>query len=165
MNQREGSMTAHSGYSTYTSNSAQHASPGIQVAMLLAMAARHMEVARDAMRVSNIESRYLATEKCAAIISGLRSCLDRATPEARQMSDMLDSYYARLLTFLTQINIKNDLPLCESVIESLRAMSSTWREVQARADAEAQSSLVPSKTGTSDTGSATSGGGFSAVSA
>ena len=161
-------MTAHSGYSTYTSNSAQHASPGIQVAMLLAMAARHMEVARDAMRVANIEGRYLATEKCAAIISGLRSCLDRATPEARQMSDMLDSYYARLLTFLTQINIKNDLPLAESVIESLRAMSSTWREVQARADEEARSTLA-SKTGTNaDSGGAntsSSDGGFSSVSA
>jgi flagellar biosynthetic protein FliS len=162
MNQSEANMTAHTGYSTYTSNSAQHASPGIQVAMLLAMAARHMEAARDAIKAGQIEARFVATEKCATIISGLRSCLNRDTVEARQMSDMLDSYYARLLTFLTQINVKNDLPLAESVIESLRAMSSTWREVQARADAEAHSSLAvqrDTRTSTEDSG------GFSSVSA
>lgn len=141
-------MTAQNGYSSYSANSARYASAGIQVAMLLALAARHMEAAREHIKAGEVEARFQATEKCAVIISGLRGCLNRDTAEAAKMSETLDSYYARLLTFLTQINIKNDLPLCESVIESLRAMSSTWREVQARADAEARSSLAGSASST-----------------
>lgn len=138
------SMTAQYGYSSYSTNSARYASAGIQVAMLLAAAARHMEAARDSMKQNDIEGRFNATEKCALIISGLRGCLNRETPEAEQMAKVLDDYYSRILAFLTQINVKNDLPLCENVVESLRTMSTTWREIQARADAEARSSFTVS---------------------
>lgn len=69
------------------------------------------------------------------------------------MANTLDGYYGRMLSFLTQINIKNDVALCEAVIDSLRTMSSTWREVQARADAEARSTLTGHTGG--DTGSGT----------
>lgn len=147
-------MSAQHGYSSYSSNTARYASAGVQVAMLLALASRHMEAARDAMKTSEVETRFLATEKCAVILSGLRGCLNRDTPEAAQMSNTLDAYYGRMLSYLTQINVKNDLGLCEAVIDSLRTMSSTWREVQARADAEARSSLADTArsggTGSSD---------------
>jgi len=139
-------MSAQHGYSSYSSNTARYASAGVQVAMLLALASRHMEAARDAIKAGDIEARFMATEKCAVIISGLRGCLNRETPEAAKMSETLDSYYGRILTFLTQINIKNDLALCEAMVESLRGMSSTWREVQARADAEARSTLTGTTT-------------------
>jgi len=145
-------MTAHQGYTSYSANSARHASPGMQVAMLLAMASRHMETARDCMKAGDIEGRFNATEKCAVILSGLRGCLNRETPEAAAMATTLDAYYGRLLAFLTQINVKNDLPLCEAVVESLRTMSSTWREVQARADAEARASLTGQTGGTDSSG-------------
>lgn len=149
-------MSAQHGYSSYSSNTARYASAGVQVAMLLALAARHMEAARDAMKAGDIEARFNATEKCAVIISGLRGCLNRETPEAAAMSGTLDGYYGKILIFLTQINVKNDLPLCEAVVDSLRTMSSTWREVQARADAESRSTL------TGNAGDTTSGGQFSA---
>lgn len=145
-------MTSHHGYTSYSTNSARYASAGVQVAMLIAMAARHMETARDCMKANDIEGRYNATEKCAVIISGLRGCLNRDTEEAAAMAKVLDDYYGRTLAFLTQINVKNDLPLCEAVVESLRTMSITWREIQARADAEARSSLTGSL-GTAPTGS------------
>lgn len=132
-------MSAQHGYSSYSSNTARYASAGVQVAMLLALASRHMEAARDAIKAGEIENRFLATEKCAVIISGLRGCLNRDTPEAAKMANTLDAYYSRMLSFLLQINIKNDLPLCEAMIESLRTMSSTWRDIQARADVEARS--------------------------
>ena len=135
-------MTAHHGYSSYSASSARYASAGIQVAMLLALAARHMETARDCMKALDIEGRFNATENCVVIVSGLRGCLNRETPEAAQMADTLENYYTRILAYITQINVRNDLPLCEAVVESLRAMSSTWREVQARADAEARSSMA-----------------------
>jgi len=138
--------------------------------MLLSAAARYMETARECMNASDIEGRFNATEKCSTILSGLRSCLNRETPEAQAISDTLDSYYARLLTFMTQINIKNDLALCESVIESLRTMSSTWREVQMRADEANRSTPVerPAANSSTDTqggDSNQSSGGFSGVSA
>jgi len=142
-------MTAHHGYSSYSASSARYASPGMQVAMLLAAAARHMETARECMKAGDIEGRFNATEKCAMIVSGLRGCLNRDNPEAAAMSTVLDDYYTRTLSFLTQINVKNDLPLCEAVTESLRTMSSTWREVQARADAEARASLTAPPAGES----------------
>jgi flagellar biosynthetic protein FliS len=145
-------MSAQQGYSSYSTNSARYASPGMQVAMLLAMAARHMETARDCMSRGEIEGRFNATEKCAAILSGLRGCLNRETPEAAAMANTLDAYYGRMLAFLTQINVKNDQPLCEAVAESLRTMSSTWREVQARADAEARATLTNQTGGTTDSG-------------
>lgn len=139
-------MTAQNGYSSYSANSARYASPGIQVAMLLAAAARHMETARDCMQAGDIEGRFNATEKCAAIVSGLCGCLNRDTPETAQMTKVLEDYYTRTLVFLTQINVRNDLQLCQAVGDSLRAMSSTWREIQARADAEASASLAPTGT-------------------
>lgn len=152
-------MSAQHGYSSYSSNTARYASAGVQVAMLLALASRHMEAARDCIKAGEIENRFLATEKCAVIIAGLRGCLNRDTPEAAAMATTLDNYYSRILAFLTQINVKNDLPLCEAVIESLRTMSSTWREIQARADAEARSTL------TGDTGTGSSSGDNGNISA
>lgn len=145
-------MSAQQGYASYSSNSARYASPGMQVAMLLAAAARHMETARDCMDKSDIEGRFNATEKCAVIISGLRGCLNRDTPEAAAMATTLDTYYGRMLAFLTQINVKNDRPLCEAVVESLRTMSSTWREVQARADAESRATLTTPPAGNDSSG-------------
>ncbi len=139
-------MTAHHGYSSYSNNTARFASAGIQVAMLLALAGRHMETARDCMKQGDIEGRFNATERCAVIVSGLRGCLNRESAEAIKMSQFLDDYYSRILAFLTQINVKNDLPLCEAVVDSLRTMSTTWREIQARADAEARSSLTSTAT-------------------
>lgn len=160
-------MSAHHGYSSYSSSSARQASPGIQVAMLLAAAARHMETARDCINAGDIEGRFNATEKCSMIISGLRSCLNRETPEAQAITDTLDSYYARLLTFMTQINIKNDLILSESVIESLRTMSSTWREVQMRSDEAGRSTPIEKVVANTDgqQSGETQSGGFSGVSA
>lgn len=132
-------MTAQQGYSSYNANSARYASAGIQVAMLLAAAARHAETARTCMQAGDIEGRFNATEKCATIISGLRGCLNRETPDAARVSDVLDAYYSRMLAYLTQVNVRNDEVVCTSVIDSLRTMSTTWREIQAKADAEASS--------------------------
>lgn len=151
-------MSAQHGYTSYSSNTARYASAGVQVAMLLALASRHMEAARDAIKAGEIENRFMATEKCAVIISGLRGCLNRDTPETEKMSSTLDSYYSRMLSFLLQINIKNDLPLCEAMIESLRTMSSAWRDIQARADVEASSTPTGSSGGDTDS----SGGTISA---
>lgn len=150
-------MSAQHGYSSYSSNTARYASAGVQVAMLLALASRHMEAARDAIKAGEIEARFNATEKCSVIISGLRGCLNRDTAEAAKMSETLDSYYGRMMSFIAQINIKNDLALCEAVVESLRAMSSTWREIQARAD-EAQRSTPTDNSGAAGN----AGGNFSA---
>lgn len=141
-NRDPATMTAQNGYASYSVSSARYASPGIQVAMLLAAAARHMETARECMTAGDIEGRFNATEKCAAIVSGLRGCLNREDTQAAPMTQVLEDYYSRLLTFLTQINVRNDLQLCGAVADSLRAMSSTWREIQARADAEARASLT-----------------------
>lgn len=154
-------MSAQHGYSSYSSNTARYASAGVQVAMLLALASRHMEAARDAIAAGNIEERFMATEKCAVIISGLRGCLNRDTPEAAAMANTLDAYYGRMLSFLVQINMKNDLPLCEAVIESLRTMSSTWRDIQARADVEARSTATD-PAGNSTSGDGEAGGNISA---
>ncbi len=159
-------MTAQHGYSSYSASSARYASPGIQVAMLLAAAARHMETARECMTAGDIEGRFNATEKCAAIISGLRGCLNREDAQAAQMTHVLEDYYGRLLTFLTQINVRNDLQLCGAVADSLRAMSSTWREIQARADAEARASLtLPGQAPAPVPGSQPAAGGLGDLSA
>ena len=155
-------MTAHHGYSSYSTNTARYASAGIQVAMLLATVGRHMEAAREAIKSNDFEGRFNATEKAATIISGLRGCLDHSTPEISEVSNTLDAYYANLLTYLTQINIKNDLTLCESVIESVRIMSTTWREVQARADEEARATLTTPAAPAVATGTGTSGSDVSA---
>ena len=125
---------ARAGYQTYSISSTQFAAAGTQVSLLLTAAARHIEEARTAMEAANYEARFRATERAGQILTGLRSCLKHDAPGAMEIAGILDGYYAQMLAFLCQINVKNDKPLADAVIDSLRTMAATWREVQAKVD-------------------------------
>lgn len=114
---------------TYRNRSVAAASPADQVAMLLETAARHMMTALNALDAKDYEARFLATEKAQLIIKGLQQCLAEDVDEARQMVEVFDNYYTNLSLMITRVNVRNDRDACSVVVDGLRTMAQTWRQV------------------------------------
>ncbi|WP_445682606.1 flagellar export chaperone FliS [Radicibacter daui] len=114
---------------TYRNRSVAAASPADQVAMLLETAARHMMTALNALDAKDYEARFLATEKAQLIIKGLQQCLAEDVDEAKQMVEVFDNYYTNLSLMITRVNVRNDRDACSVVVDGLRTMAQTWRQV------------------------------------
>jgi flagellar biosynthetic protein FliS len=113
----------------YKTRSVAAASPADQVAMLLETAGRHMNTALEALDQRNYELRFQATEKAQTIIVGLQQCLAEENPDAKAMVEVFDAYYSSLQMMIMRVNIRNDSEACRMVIEGLRQMAFTWRQI------------------------------------
>lgn len=113
----------------YKTRSVAAASPADQVAMLLETAGRHMNSALEALERKDYEARYQYADKAQTIIIGLQQCLAADNPDAKSMVDVFDSYYSSLQMMIMRVNIRNDSEACRMVIEGLRQMAQTWRQI------------------------------------
>ncbi len=113
----------------YKTRSVAAASPADQVAMLLETAGRHMNTALEALTNKDYEARYAATDKAQTIIIGLQQCLAADNTEAKPMVDVFDNYYSSLQMMIMRVNVRNDAEACKMVIEGLRQMAYTWRQI------------------------------------
>ncbi len=121
-------MTNPYAQAAYKNMNATALTPSEQVARLLEKAASHIARAKAHLEKKEIEARYLATEDAMQIIHGLQNCLSDA-PEAASMTAVYNDYYNAMTLLITRINIRNCPKTCDEVMDSLRTMADTWREV------------------------------------
>ena len=101
--------------------------PAQAIVMLYDGAIQRVATAREAISNGQIETRYNAVMKAYAIIQGLQSHLDFEA--GGDIAPQLHRYYEYLLIRMTMINIKNDLAICDEVIDRLREMRASWAQI------------------------------------
>ncbi|MBX3487750.1 MAG: flagellar protein FliS [Candidatus Paracaedibacteraceae bacterium] len=108
----------------YQRSQAAIATPLGQIAILLDHCAGLMRRVKVAVEAKDYEGRYNATDKAIVIISSIQSSLavDR-TPEAAELS----RFFQEMILFILEVNMKEDLQLCQDVEVALTEMADVWR--------------------------------------
>lgn len=108
----------------YQRSQAAIATPLGQIAILLDHCAGLMRRVKVAVEAKDYEGRYNATDKAIVIISSIQSSLavDR-TPEAAELS----RFFQEMILFILDVNMKEDLQLCQDVEVALTEMADVWR--------------------------------------
>ena len=108
----------------YQRSQATIATPLGQIAILLDHTAGLMRRIKIAVESKDYEARYHATDKAIVILSSIQSSLavDK-TEEAAELS----RFFQEMILFILDVNIKEDLQLCQDVELALNEMAEVWR--------------------------------------
>lgn len=108
----------------YQRSQATIATPLGQIAILLDHTASLMRRIKIAVESKDYEARYHATDKAMVILSSIQSSLavDK-TEEAAELS----RFFQEMILFILDVNIKEDLQLCQDIEVALSEMAEVWR--------------------------------------
>lgn len=118
-------MAPRSGYDTYAQNRILMASPAEITLMLYEGAIKFCNIAIVACEQKDIEKAHINITKVENIIMEFQSTLDRKYPVAKYFDDVYTYIYQRLV----EANMSKDPEILEEVLEHLRTMRDTWKEV------------------------------------
>lgn len=118
-------MALPNAYATYKNNQILTATPGELTLMLYEGAIKFCNIAVLGIEQKNIEKANNNIKKCRAIITELRATLNFDYPVAQDFENV----YVYLIQRLTDANIQKDKEILEEVLEHLREMKETWKEV------------------------------------
>lgn len=109
----------------YQNNRVKTASPAELTLMLYEGAIKFCNIAMISIDEKDISKTNLNIIKAEKIITELRSTLDFKYPVAEDFDKVYKYIYGRLVT----ANIQKDKATLEEVLEHLREMRDTWKEV------------------------------------
>jgi flagellar secretion chaperone FliS len=118
-------MALPNAYVTYKNNQVQTATPGELTLMLYEGAIKFCNIAILGIEQNNIEKANNNIKKCRAIITELRATLNFDYPVAQDFENV----YLYIGQRLSDANIQKDKDILEEVLEHLRTMKDTWKEV------------------------------------
>lgn len=122
-------MTNKQGYAAYANNKIMTASPAELTLMLYEGAIKFCNIAIDAVEKKDISKAHNNIVKVEKIIEEFRATLNHKYPVARDFENV----YAYLHQRLVEANIRKDKEILEEVLEHLRTMRDTWKEVMKQA--------------------------------
>ena len=105
------------------------ASPAELTLMLYEGAIKFCNIAIVAVEKNEIEKAHINIRKVEDIITEFQATLDHKYPVAEDF----DKVYAYLHQRLVDANVKKDKEILEEVLEHLRTMRDTWKEVMQKA--------------------------------
>ena len=118
-------MIANKGYNAYANNKILTASPAELTLMLYEGAIKFCNIAVAGIEEHNIEKAHNNIQKVENILEEFQATLDHKYEVAKDF----DHVYKYLMDRLVQANIKKDKAILEEVLEHLRTMRDTWKEV------------------------------------
>lgn len=118
-------MALPNGYQQYEKSKILTASPAELTLMLYEGAIKFANIAIMAIEKKDIEKAHINIVKVENIISEFRATLNHKYPVAKDF----DTVYEYLERRLLQANLKKDKEILEEVLEHLRTMRDTWKEV------------------------------------
>lgn len=118
-------MIANKGYNAYANNKILTASPAELTLMLYEGAIKFCNIAVAGIEEHNIEKAHNNIQKVENILEEFQVTLDHKYEVAKDF----DHVYKYLMDRLVQANIKKDKAILEEVLEHLRTMRDTWKEV------------------------------------
>lgn len=118
-------MVPNNPYSAYSNSKIMTASPAELTLMLYDGAIKFCNIAIAAIEKKDIEKAHNNIRKVQNIITEFRSSLDFKYPVAQDFENV----YSYLFDRLREANITKDAAILEEVLEHLRGMRDTWKEV------------------------------------
>ena len=124
-------MTNKHGYAAYANNRIMTATPGELTLMLYEGAIKFCNIAVEAMKKKELEKAHVNIIKVENIIMEFQTALKHEYPVSKDF----DQVYSYLMKRLVDANVKKDPEVLEEVLEHLRTMRDTWKEVMRTANA------------------------------
>jgi len=118
-------MTNRNPYAAYNNSKIMTASPAELTLMLYDGAIKFCNIAIAGIEEKNIEKAHNNIKKVEAIIGEFIATLDHKYPVAKDFENV----YNYLQDRLVMANIKKDKEILEEVLEHLRTMRDTWKQV------------------------------------
>ncbi|RDU21898.1 flagellar export chaperone FliS [Anaerosacchariphilus polymeriproducens] len=118
-------MALNNAYAAYNNNKILTASPGELTLMLYEGAIKFCNIAVVGMEQNNIEKANNNIIKVQRIITEFQATLNHDYPVAKDF----EAVYTYLQQRLIEANIGKDKGIMEEVLEHLRTMRDTWKEV------------------------------------
>lgn len=119
------------GYNAYLRSKVMTATPAELTLMLYEGAIKFVNKAIMSIEKDDVMGAHNNLMKTQRIIEELRASLDHKYPVAKEF----DTVYEYILRRLVEANIKKDKDILEEVLEHLRIMRDTWKEVMKNANA------------------------------
>lgn len=119
------------GYNAYLRSKVMTATPAELTLMLYEGAIKFVNKAIMSIEKDDVMGAHNNLMKTQRIIEELRASLDHKYPVAKEF----DTVYEYILRRLVEANIKKDKDIVEEVLEHLRTMRDTWKEVMKNANA------------------------------
>ena len=118
-------MAINSGYAAYANSKIMTASPAELTLMLYEGAIKFCNIAIRGIEENDIQKAHTNIVKVENIISEFQATLNHKYPVAKDF----DEVYKYLKERLLEANVKKDKEILEEVLEHLRTMRDTWKEV------------------------------------
>lgn len=118
-------MIANRGYDAYAKNKILTASPAELTLMLYEGAIKFCNIAIAAVEEKDVEKAHNNIMKVQNIIGEFLSTLDHKYPVAKDFENV----YNYLMDRLMEANMKKDKEILEEILEHLRTMRDTWKEI------------------------------------
>ena len=118
-------MLANQGYAAYANNKIMTASPAELTLMLYEGAIKFANLAIAGIEEKDIQKAHTNIMKVERIIEEFQATLNHKYPVAKDF----DNVYNYLLIRLKEANVKKDKEVLEEVLEHLRTMRDTWKEI------------------------------------
>ncbi len=118
-------MAPNNGYAAYANNKIMTASPAELTLMLYEGAIKFCNIAIVACERKEIEKAHINIRKTDRIIEEFQITLNRKY----KVAEDFDNVYKYIRQRLLEANIKKDPEILEEVLEHLRTMRDTWKEV------------------------------------
>ena len=117
-----------SAYAQYNNSKILTASPAELTLMLYEGAIKFCNIAITAIEQKDVEKAHNNIMKTQRIVEEFQMTLNHDYPVAKDF----DVVYTYLLKRLMQANMKKDTDILEEVLQHLRTMRDTWKEVMRR---------------------------------
>lgn len=118
-------MPLQNGYAAYQNSRIQTASPAELTLMLYEGAIKFCNIAIMAVENNEIEKAHINIRKVENIISEFQATLNYKYPVAKDFNNV----YVYIKDRLMEANFKKDKEILEEVLEHLRTLRDTWKEV------------------------------------
>ena len=117
------------GYAAYANNRITTATPAELTLMLYEGAIKFCNIAVAAIEQKDVEKAHNNIVKVENIITEFQATLDHKYPVAQDF----DNVYSYLRERLLEANLKKDTEILEEILQHLRTMRDTWKEVMQEA--------------------------------
>jgi flagellar secretion chaperone FliS len=124
---------------------AETLAPAQQIVLLYDGAIRRIKEARDAIGRRAIRDRHAAVSKAAAIVDALHACLDHE--QGGEIATNLDRLYTYFGLRLQQINLGDDVRICDELVARLGELRASWAQIADRAAAAGAAGPGPAPAG------------------
>lgn len=119
----------------YLRQQIENASPAQQIVLLYDGAIKFVMQARDAIGRGDIQGRYNANQRAIQIVGYLLEILD--ADKGGEVGARLQRIYAFILKKLMDVDFRNDVNICDEVLEHLRILRASWHQIATQGPAAA----------------------------